>query len=131
MLLIDANAILRFILRDNEEMAQEVGMILKTRDVVLKNEVLAEVLYVMEGVYKLSRQEMCPTINGLIALSRLHMESKEVVAFALKTFEETRLDFVDTLLYAYHVIEGKDVFTFDKKLRNKLKTATFAKGDGN
>jgi len=32
-----------------------------------------------------------------------------------------RLDFVDTLLYAYHALKGARVFTFDKKLLSRIK----------
>jgi len=41
---------------------------------------------------------------------------------ALHVFAERKLDFVDTLLYAYHKIENHEIFTFDKKLNNLLKS---------
>jgi len=53
MLLIDANAILRYILCDNEKMAVQVEDLLEKRMVNLRNEVLAEVVYVLNKVYSI------------------------------------------------------------------------------
>lgn len=47
------------------------------------------------------------------------MDDINVLKEALLIFGKRRLDFVDTLLYAYSKIKGYKVYTFDKKL-NKL-----------
>ena len=43
------------------------------------------------------------------------------VSYAADVYADTTLDFVDCLLIAYYVLDGEDVFTFDKKLANHLK----------
>ena len=119
MLLIDANVILRYLLGDNPEMSP------RARDAISAGayttmEVLAEVVYVLKGVYKAERGEICSWLSVL--LDDVGMEHRPVALYALRVFSETSLDFVDCVLIAYNRIESRHVFSFDKKL-NKLLTA--------
>lgn len=52
--LLDANAIIRFLLNDNEEMAVQTENVIKT-GAFTKEVVIAEVIYVLCGVYKIER----------------------------------------------------------------------------
>ncbi|MCL2602976.1 MAG: PIN domain-containing protein [Defluviitaleaceae bacterium] len=122
MLLIDANAILRYILCDNADMADAVEKLLETTEVTVKNEVLAEVVYVLIKVYALPRNEVCGVIEQFLDLENVRAEEKAVVISALETFSRTTLDFVDSLLYAYYAVNRVRVFTFDKKLIKILST---------
>lgn len=56
MKILDTNLILRFLLGDNEEMAAKAVKIISEGNVLLTNEVAAEVIYVLTGVYKTDRQ---------------------------------------------------------------------------
>ena len=58
MLLIDANAILRYVLNDNSDMAGKVHELIKNNKVTIRFEVMAEVVYVLNKVYKLPRNEI-------------------------------------------------------------------------
>ncbi|MCL2528202.1 MAG: PIN domain-containing protein [Defluviitaleaceae bacterium] len=120
MLLIDANAILRYLLCDNAGMAEKIEDLLENAVVTVRYEVLAEVIYVLNKVYKLQRVEIHEVIVKFLDLDSVNIEDNAVAVLALETFSQTRLDFVDTLLYAFHVINGAEVFTFDKKLLNKI-----------
>ena len=120
MLLIDANAILRYILCDNAEMAENVEELLDNTIVTIRNEVLAEVVYVLEKVYKLPKDKIHSALVQLLDMENVSIDDKAVVLLALETFMQTKLDFVDTLLYAYHNLKGADIFTFDKGLTSKL-----------
>ena len=121
MLLIDANAILRYILCDNADMAEQVDELLKNELVTVKNEVLAEVVYVLDKVYKLPRAEISAVIVQFLDLENVQIKDKTVMLNALETYSQSKLDFIDTLLYAYHLLKGASVFTFDKKLISKMK----------
>jgi predicted nucleic-acid-binding protein len=50
----------------------------------------------------------------------VEVESEEALSFALQAFVETKLDFVDSLLYGFSAAYGYNVFTFDKKLHSKI-----------
>lgn len=117
--MLDANAILRFLLQDNEEQFQYVRDVIKTENCYVTLEVLAEVCYVLEGLYQVSREDIVANFCRL---------NKDVVIFnadvllrALEVFNKTpKLDFVDCLLYGYKKEKGVTVITFDKKLQRRL-----------
>lgn len=51
------------------------------------------------------------------------MEKPAVFLKALECYGDSTLDFVDTLLWAYQLIEGQEVFTFDGKLLKHIQRA--------
>ena len=53
--LLDANAVLRFLLRDNEEQFMHIRKMIRTKECYVTLEVMAEVCYVLEGLYQVSR----------------------------------------------------------------------------
>lgn len=116
--LIDANVILRYLLNDIEEMANEAEKIIKFGAFTVP-EVIAEVVYVLKSVYKVERREISNAI--LEILKEIEIEHKNVINEAVKIFSETNLDFVDCILIAYSKFENVEIFSFDKKLNNKLK----------
>lgn len=117
MLLVDANVILRYLLCDNEEMARQA------RDVIAGGayttvEVLAEVVYVLSGVYHAERAEIQQWLTCF--LDEIVLDNKQAILYALRVFAETRLDFVDCVLIGYNRILGEQIYTFDKKLNRML-----------
>lgn len=116
MLLIDANAVLRYILSDNEDMAQKVCDLLNTSRVTVRYEVFAEVVYVLLKVYSIPRDEIADTVKKFAQLPNVEAEHDDVLSLALDTFAEKNIDFVDSVLYGFAAMNGCDVFTFDKKL---------------
>lgn len=119
MKIVDANIILRYLLNDHDELSAKATKIIEDNDVLLTNEVLAEVVYVLEKVYNIKNDEISDTLLDLFKYSNIVVDDFEVLEEALLLFSRRRLDFIDTLLYAYHKVKGHQVFTFDKKL-NKL-----------
>lgn len=117
--LLDANAVLRFLLQDNEEQFQNIKLVIRTETCYVTLEVLAEVCYVLEGLYQVSREDIVSSFrkpnNDLIILNA------DVLLRALEIFDKTpKLDFVDCLLYGYKKEKGIEVITFDRKLQKRL-----------
>ncbi|MBD5495420.1 MAG: type II toxin-antitoxin system VapC family toxin [Lachnospiraceae bacterium] len=56
--MLDANAVLRFLLQDIEEQFQEVKAVIKRERCYVTLEVMAEVCYVLEGLYQVSREDI-------------------------------------------------------------------------
>lgn len=109
--LIDANVILRYLLNDSEEMAKEAEQVIEAGALTLP-EVLAEVVYVLQGVYQIPREEISETVRAF--LEEISVENSEVIAYALNLYAEKKIDFVDAILIARARILGDDVFSFDK-----------------
>mgnify|MGYP000213125240 CR=1 FL=1 len=71
MVVLDANVILRYLLNDNEAMAREAESIIKTEVTMVPIEVIAEVVYVLKGVYsvdgnKIRDANMCDALRELM-----------------------------------------------------------------
>ena len=81
-------------------------------------EVVAEVVYVLKGVYKVGRDEISNTLIDF--MDEVAIDNQEVIILALSLYSETTLDFVDCILIACHRIIGVEVISFDKKLNRNL-----------
>jgi predicted nucleic-acid-binding protein len=119
--ILDANAVLRFLLGDIEEQALAVKKKIALTECRIPTEVIAEVVYVLGGVYDIGKKAIADKIDELIAIQDGLVEDSPVAAFAGRLFaENTKLDFVDCLLAGYHSITGCSIFTFDKDLKKQL-----------
>lgn len=119
MKLLDANMILRYLLNDNEDMANEVEAIISESSVNVTIEVVAEVVYVLKGVYSIERNTIKNSL--LVFLSEVQSNDMEVLKTGLQVYAEENIDFVDCILYAYNKVNGYEIKTFDKKLNHLLK----------
>lgn len=124
MVVLDANVILRYLLNDNEAMAREAESIIKTEVTMVPIEVIAEVVYVLKGVYSVDRIKIRDALMEF--LSEVTVAEKEVIQVGLDAYAENNLDFVDCILYAYSCVKKYDIKTFDKKL-NKLLSEVVSK----
>lgn len=115
--LIDANVILRYLLSDHPQMSEEAREIIADGAFTLP-EVLAEVVYVLNGVYQVERTEIGRTLIDF--LDEISIDNQDALCEALSLFSETSLDFVDCILIARHRILGDEVISFDKKLNKML-----------
>lgn len=116
--LLDANAILRFLINDIPEQAQMASFEIYSGAFTIEA-VLSEVIYVLDGVYNQTRIDIANRLSDFLDL--ISIENKSVVKYSLKLFSETSLDFVDCLLIAYNHVNKTEIFSFDKKLNNRLK----------
>ena len=117
MVLFDANMILRYLLNDNEEMATQAETYLNAEDVFVTIEVIAEVVYVLKGVYSMDRKQISDVVKEFLSLVK--SKDADVLYVALETYGTKNLDFVDCVLYGYNQVKGLKIATFDAKL-NKL-----------
>jgi len=120
MKIADANFILRYLLNDNEEQANEAYSILSSNTVYLLNEVIAEIVYVLEKVYKIDRCKIQSEMEYLLSYKNIEVANENLFKEALSKYASTKLDFIDSVLYAYTKIENAEVYTFDKKLINAI-----------
>ena len=118
MVMLDANVILRYILNDNEDMVLEVTEVIKSKNVIVTIEVIAEVIYVLKRIYGVDKREITESILDFI--SDIDVVEKDVLMLGVETYAEKNLDFIDGILYAFKCIKGYDVLTFDKKLKKLL-----------
>ncbi len=118
MTLVDTNVILRYLLNDIPEQADEAATIIESGAFTLP-EIIAEVIYVLIKLYNIPREEIESII--LPIFDEISIENTDVITTAVSLYSETKFDFVDCIIIARKKILGEDVFTFDKKLANRLK----------
>jgi len=120
MVILDANAILRYVLHDNEAQAGEVTGLLERNRCLAATEVIAEVIYVLDKVYKTPRAKILDAIQVFLNDRNVSSMQSTILAQAVEAYGNTKLDFVDCVLSGYQM-QGFQIFTFDKKLQNYLK----------
>lgn len=116
MNIVDANIILRYLLNDNEDLTAKAANIIENTSVYIPNEILVEVIYVLEKVYKAERTAICDAIMELLIYDNIEVADKNLIEVALDLYKTRKFDVVDTLLFAYHKVSNHTVYTFDEKL---------------
>ena len=124
--MLDTNAVLRFITGDNIEKCERVSDLLDTNDCIVPIEVIAEAVYNLEKFYMHPRQLIAEEIKDFITIKENMVFEENVVRYGCNTFASTSLDFVDCLLVAYANVKGYPVFTFDEILQKKLTHHAFS-----
>ena len=81
-------------------------------------EILAEVVYVLRGVYHADRSAIAETLEAFI--QEVTVPNKLAITYACRLYGKLSLDFVDCLLAGYHHMNGEEVITFDQKLHKVL-----------
>ncbi|MBQ7681873.1 MAG: PIN domain-containing protein [Oscillibacter sp.] len=111
--LIDANVILRYITGLPPEQAEQARAVIAA-GAFTTMEVIAEVIYVLQKVYRLERAQISDFVMEIA--EDVIIADYDVLAFAMDYYRARNLDFVDCVLAARAFIREEDVFTFDKKL---------------
>jgi len=114
MIRIDTNYIIRYLVNDDVEMADVAEEILTTKSVFISNEILAEVVYVLMGVYQIPKIDVADRLLELLNFDNILVSDKNIINKAFKIFKDRNLDFVDCLLCAYS--KKDEIVTFDRKL---------------
>jgi len=122
MLYLDTNVILRYLLEDCEQFIKQSREYVENNNVYIKNEVLAEVVYVLNKTYKVPKNLVNITVKEFITNDNVEVESLEVIVLALEIFETKNIDFVDSLLCAYNKLFKYQVVSFDKKLNKCMES---------
>ncbi len=119
---IDANVILRYLLRDVEKQwarAETAMRAMQAREVRLVCDPvnLAEVVWVLDSIYELDREEICMALESLLKADCFVVPDKDRYIRAVELYRTTAADFGDACACA-RALESCDgkLLTFDKKL---------------
>jgi len=83
-------------------------------------EVIAEVVYIMDGTFQNSRQIIAAKLKDFISIQDSLVSEPNAVIFGLNIYASSNLDFVDSLLTGYAKTKGYPVLTFDSSLKKEL-----------
>jgi len=116
---IDANIILRYLLRDNEEFYSLANNFFEAvfsgeKIAYILQSVLAEVIYVLIKLYKVEKDQIVEVLEEFLGNKNIKVQDKDVTMTAIHLFKTSNIGFVDCLLCAYS--KKLEIFSFDKKL---------------
>jgi len=123
-LTLDANVILRYLLRDNEELYSKSEKIFneallgKIR-LFIPIFVFAEVVYVLQKVYKVNRVTISKVLLELLQLKSVKTEDRDILQKALELYATKNMDFADYLLCAFSL--KSEVISFDEDVNRCIK----------
>ncbi len=120
--LLDANWILRYLLRDDEPSFLKASAVLDKvrtgdRKVIISESVLAECVYILIKIYKVGRSVIAEKLRDLFEYRGVVNSDRKDLIDALLLFGDTNLSIVDCILCAKSKNHGFVLFTFDKKLQ--------------
>ena len=117
--LLDANALVRFLVQDDPRQSAAATALLEKaerREVVLMLEamVVAEVVYVLLGRYGRSRGEVAGVLLSIIQNAGVETLERDVITDALQRFAAVNVDFSDAWMAARAAQLGHAVASFDR-----------------
>lgn len=127
--LLDANALLRFLRKDIPKQSELVEAIFiqakqSTILVTIPLAAILETVYVLLKVYREPKEAIGSKLFDITSSPMLEIESREIVKQALLIWKNTTISFVDCLVLAKALAEGKKLFTFDQKLKRLAQRAS-------
>ena len=71
MEIVDANYILRYLLKDIEEQYLKATIVLEEKQICIPEVIIAEVVYVLQKVYKIPNKDISGSLAVLLSYSKL------------------------------------------------------------
>ena len=118
---IDANVLLRYLTNDIPEQADRVARLLQKASegklqLVTNAMVMAEVVWVLESVYKLPRPMIQEVVLIILNTPELSIPGADMISQAITWYVEKNVDFIDAYNASWMMQEKiTHIFTFDQK----------------
>jgi len=118
---IDTNILVRFLMGDDEIQAKKVYNIFKKvesekQELFVSLLVILELMWVLESVYGISREEILDSIRELLLMPILQFEHQSVLQQFTRSAQGNSYDLSDMLIAHAAKAQGCDaVITLDKK----------------
>lgn len=125
--IIDANVLLRFFLADDEEKFRKAKEFVRKLEfgedeALLTEIVFAEIVWVLNKVYNIPREEICSRLLKLLNYNGLKtVFAKEIFSESLTLYAAHTADIQDTFLAVLAKYKDSTIITFDKTDFRKLK----------
>lgn len=124
VVLPDTNAVLRYLLHDNEEHFTKASEFFEAiredkRQAIMLEGVLVECVYVLTKFYQVPRSEAAEKLHDLLQYKGMRNSDRQELLDALKHYAKTKLDIVDCILLSKRSDDNMEVFSFDADLRTK------------
>jgi len=118
--IIDANIILRYLTNDVQDQAERAGELLAkveagSEEVLLPDIILADIIWVLEGYYKQSREQIREWITTILSMQGLRFSDKSVALDALDIYVDLGIDWSDAFITGQMINHGiMEIYSFDR-----------------
>lgn len=125
MIALDTNALVRMLIEDDQNQAKKVREAVsfaekKSLQIIILSEVLIETVWVLEAVYKCTREEISQFLEILISTSTFTCPDSAVIRSAIQQYKKGG-DFADLVIIGQAKShQAKIFFSFDKKLQKRF-----------
>lgn len=121
---VDTNFVLRYLLYDIKEQADTAENYFrkakeKEISIYIPLVVFVELVFALKKFYQFEKVEIVQKLRDLAECQYLEVDKREVIIKALLQYKELNISFVDLLIYFEAVLSGKQLLTFDKKLKRR------------
>ena len=120
MRFVDTNIFLRFLVNDIPQQADACEAIFRRavageEALYTTDMVIAEIVWVLESYYDLSRSEVRTKVEKILNTQNLTCDSKETIICALVLYDEKRIDYIDAYNACIIKMKGIDeIYSYDK-----------------
>lgn len=121
MIGIDTNVLVRFFVQDDAGQAARAAEFLKSECTPenpgwINRIVLCELVWVLEGTYNSSREEIAAVLEALAQTAEVRIEDLARVWSALRAYRDHNADFADALISETNLAHGcESTVTLDRK----------------
>ncbi len=118
---LDTNVLVRFLVKDDPAQAEMIYQKLKQAEIdgevfFVPLLVVLEMIWVLDSVYKIPRQEIVDSLEALLRMPVLRWESQAVIQGLISSAGDTRIDLPDLLIALSAKHSGCEmVLTFDQR----------------
>ena len=120
MRFVDTNIFLRFLVNDIPQQADACEAIFRRavageEALYTTDMVIAEIVWVLESYYDLSRSEVRTKVEKILNTQNLTCDSKETIICALVLYDEKRIDYIDAYNACIIAVKGIDeIYSYDR-----------------
>lgn len=118
---LDTNTFIRFLIGDeelNHRKSVKLFAEIESEEInaLLLESVFAEIVFVLEKIYKVERKLITEHLSSIISLRGIRSQNKKVLLNALELYQSNKIDIVDCILASYCILDDINIYSFDKKL---------------
>jgi predicted nucleic-acid-binding protein len=119
MISLDTNVVLRFLLDDVPEQTQKATKTIEKNKVYITDVIAVEVIYVLEKVILLSREDVCRLVVDFLSFANV-VHNPYFLLEAIQLYKHhPSLSIVDCYAAAEAKAYSNQLVTFDKRLANQ------------
>jgi predicted nucleic-acid-binding protein len=121
---LDANILVRYLVRDDERQAEKASAYIqeatsKGESFFINSMVLCELIWVLDACYGFRKKEIVDVLEKILVTKQFEFEQKEIIRHTLSDYAQGKGDFSDYLIgrinHAYGCI---NTVSFDRALKN-------------